>query len=404
MGPNDFDRATVGSHALDLVFVANDIAAELAALEASGLLRRPVALSAHGDGFSIDGRPVRVFCSNDYLGLAAHPTLVEAARRALAELGVGAGASRLISGTRPVHLAAERRLAALVDQPAALLFSSGYAANVGALSALLERGDVAFSDRLCHASLIDGLRLSRADVHVYDHADPEHLATLLDRHRNDGRQAWVVTDTVFSMDGDLAPILAIRELCERHDAGLFVDEAHAIGVLGAGRGLCAALGVRPEVTVGTLGKAAGVAGAFVAGTPELRTLLENRARSYVFSTATPPMLAEVARCAADLIEGAHDRRARIAAHGARLRAGLRALAGDVPDGETPIVPFLVGDADRAMAISARLLEAGFFVRGIRPPTVPEGTSRLRVVATAAHSDADVDALLVAFEHALGDAR
>jgi 8-amino-7-oxononanoate synthase len=380
--------------------VADDIAAELATLEASGLLRRPIALDAEGDGFSIEGRPIRVFCSNDYLGLAAHPALADAAHRAIDRLGVGGGASRLISGTRPAHLAAERRLAALVDQPAALLFSSGYAANLGALTALLDRGDVAFSDRLCHASLIDGLRLSRATVHVYEHADPSHLAELLERHRGDGRRAWVVTDTVFSMDGDLAPLRALRDLCDRHDAGLFVDEAHAVGVLGGGHGLCAARGVRADVTVGTLGKAAGVAGAFVAGSPELRTFLENRARSYVFSTATPPALAEVARAAADLIEAADDRRARLAAHGDRLRTGLRALGADVPAGEAPIVPVLVGDPQRAMAISARLLDAGFFVRAIRPPTVPDGTSRLRVVATAGHSEADVNDLLAAFATAL----
>lgn len=384
--------------------VLDDLRAELAELERLGLLRCPrVVDGARGAEVRVDGRRVLLFCSNDYLGLAADERLVGACQRALAEHGVGAGASRLVSGTSRTHLDAEERLARLVALPSALLFSSGYAANVGALSTVLERGDVAFSDRLNHASLIDGLRLSRAAVHVYDHADAADLRQRLQAHRRDGRRAWVVTDAVFSMDGDPAPLRRLRELCDAHDAGLFVDEAHSLGVLGEGRGLCHHLGVRPDVLVGTLGKAAGVAGAFVAGPPELRALLENRARSYVFSTAPPAVLAVAARVAADLVEQADEARATVRRHAARIRAALRAQGWDVPsEGLAPIIPVRAGEAARAMELSACLLERGVFVQGIRPPTVPPGTSRLRVVPTAAHRAEDVEALVDAFEAIRGD--
>lgn len=387
--PRSHDRA---------VPVLDILRSELLELESRGLLRRPHTLeAANGPLVHIDGRAVLLFCSNDYLGLADHPRLIERGRSALAEHGVGAGASRLISGSRSVHLETERALAAWVALPSALLFSSGYAANVGALSALLRRGDVAFSDRLNHASLIDGLRLSRATVHVYDHADPDHLEHLLRTHRSEGRRAWVVTDSLFSMDGDTAPLPALRRLCDTYEAGLFIDEAHALGVVGAGRGLANDLGVRPDALVGTLGKSAGLAGAFVAGAPELRALLENRARSYVFSTAVPPFLAAMIREALRLVEVANDGRARLARHAARLRAALAAQGWDVPmNGSAPIIPVVIGDPHRTMELSAQLLERGFFVQGIRPPTVPPGTSRLRVVPTAAHDDAQIEALIAAF--------
>ena len=368
---------------------------ELAALEQAGLLRRPRLVEGLGSSrVRIDGRSVVVFCSNDYLGLSADPRLIAAGHAALDAHGMGAGASRLVSGTRPTHLGAERALAELVDMPASLLFSSGYAANVGALSALLDRNDVAFSDRLNHASLIDGLRLSRATVHVYDHADTEDLERRLRERRADGRRAWVVSDTVFSMDGDLAPLRRLRELCDRYDAGLFLDEAHALGAIGAGRGLAHHLGVQADALVGTLGKSAGVAGAFVAGSSELRALLENRARSYVFSTAIPPFLAAIIEEAAGLIRGAGEARARLAEHARKIRGALVKQGWSVPrEGVTPIIPILVGDPGRTMELSARLLERGFFVQGIRPPTVPPGTSRLRLVPTAAHTGEQVAALL-----------
>ncbi len=380
------------------VSILEHLREELAELETLGLLRRPFAVEGHdGPETRINGHRVLVFCSNDYLGLGADPRWIDACRTALDCSSLGAGASRLISGTTEAHLAAERRLAELVRMPAALLFSTGYAANVGALSALVRRGDVAFSDRLNHASLIDGLRLSRGRTFVYDHADTDHLETLLREHRSAGERAWVVTDTVFSMDGDLAPLRTLRALCDRYDAGLFVDEAHALGVVGEGRGLAHDLGVPIDALVGTLGKAAGVAGAFVAGAPELRAVLENRARSYVFSTAPPPVLAVAARIAAGIVETATAERALLRQHAARIREALASQGWDVPtDGATPIIPVHVGDPRRTMELSARLLERGVFVQGIRPPTVPPGTCRLRVVPTAAHHREHVDELIAAF--------
>jgi 8-amino-7-oxononanoate synthase len=378
--------------------VLDDLRADLTALESAGLLRRPVVLDGpRGPVVRLDGREVVVFCSNDYLGLAADQQLRTAVCDAALEHGVGAGASRLISGTDSVHRAAERALAALVALPDALLFSSGYAANAGALSSLLTRGDVAFSDRLNHASLIDGLRLSRAAVHIYEHGDTDHLHRLLRAHRGEGRRAWIVTDAVFSMDGDLAPLVALRALADDHNAGLYVDEAHSLGVLGGGRGLCAELGARPDALLGTLSKAAGMSGAFVAGAPELRRVLENRARSYIYSTAVSPALAGAIPTAVQLILACDQGRERLRTHAKELRRGLAERGWPVDaGGVTPIVPLQLGTPERAMQLSARLLERGFFVQGIRPPTVPEGTSRLRIVVTAAHTEAQVGGLLDAF--------
>lgn len=345
---------------------------------------------------TIEGRPITVFCSNDYLGLGGSP-LVRAAKDGLAQDGVGAAASRLISGTHPVHLRAEDSLASWVGAPAALLFSTGYAANVGALSALLGRDDVAFSDRLNHASLIDGLRLSRARVHVYEHSRPAHLRELLRRHRAEGRRALIVSDSLFSMDGDLADPVALRSLADEYDAGLYVDEAHALGVMGEGRGWCHHHGVRPDVLMGTLGKAFGVAGAFVAGSAALRSWLENRARSYVFSTAPPPALCHAIITSVRRVQEGQELRERVLRHAEVLRSRLRGAGWRVPEGRSMIVPILIGDPERTMRLSASLLERGFFVQGIRPPTVPEGTSRLRLVPTAAHTDAQIEGLLRAFD-------
>lgn len=374
-----------------------DLRDRLHALDRAGLLRDTPTLSHPEPPFANrNGRRVLVFCSNDYLGLAAHPELRAALAAPTAELG--ATASRLIAGTRPAHHALEARLAAFVEQPAALLFSTGYAANVGALSALIGAEDVAFSDRLNHASVIDGLRLARGATHVYAHADPDDLERLLRRHRGTGA-AWIVTDAVFSMDGDLAPLTELRRLADRYGAYLYVDEAHALGVLGAGRGLAIDEDARADVVVGTLGKAFGVAGAFVAGPRSLRTYLENRARSYVFSTAPPlPLLAATDR-ALDLVRDASQRRARLRRLADQLRAGLRQQGHDVRMDPTPIVPLPVGAPEQAMALERALLERGLYARGIRPPTVPPGTSRLRLVPTAAHRSAHVEALLSAIRDA-----
>jgi 7-keto-8-aminopelargonate synthetase-like enzyme len=279
------------------------VAQSLAELQERHLLRVPRVLSGrHGPEVTVDGRPVLDFCSNDYLGLAGDPRIAAAARSALESHGFGAPSSRQISGTTDLHRAAESAFAIFVKTPRALLYSSGYAANVGALPALLGADSVVFSDELNHASLIDGCRLSRARIHVYRHLDLDHLAALIHRHRADAPRALLVTESVFSMEGDLAPLAELRALSDRHELGFYVDEAHALGVLGPeGRGACAAAGVTPDLLIGTLGKALGSVGAFAAGRDATIALLENRSRSLVFSTATPPSLAAAALCALELV-------------------------------------------------------------------------------------------------------
>jgi 8-amino-7-oxononanoate synthase len=297
-----------------------------------------------------------------------------------------------------IHLEAERALASFVKAPAALLFPTGYAANLGALQALVGPGDLVLSDELNHASLIDGCRLSRAEVRVYRHADAEHVDALLRAHRSRFRGALVVTDAVFSMDGDFAPLADFRSICDRWEAGLFVDEAHALGVFGpGGRGACAEAGIAPDVLVGTLGKAFGLAGAFVAGSKDLVRLLENRARSYVFSTAALPAMAGAVPTAVALVERAEEARSLLFGHAGRLRAALTAAGLDVRPGHSPIVPVIIGDPRAAMEASQKLFEADVFVPGIRPPTVPPGTARLRVVPMAAHSTEHIERAIAAFE-------
>lgn len=371
------------------------VQSELRELEAAGLLRglRHVE-GSQGHQLRVDGRSVLCFCSNNYLGFADHPVLVQAAKEALDRHGVGSGASRLISGTMQPHRHAEQRLASFVGAEAALLFATGYAANTGTLASLAGPQDVIFSDALNHASLIDGCRLSRAAVHVYRHRDPDHLQSLLAQHRPHARRALIVSDALFSMDGDRAPVVALRRLADHYDAALVIDEAHALGVLGPqGRGVCAAAGLAPDVLIGTLGKAFGVAGAFAAARAPVIQLLYNRARSFVFSTAPPPSTAAAIAEAVELVAAADDRRTRLAHHATRLRTELSALGCQLPSEQGPIVPLLVGAADATMRLSAALFDRGFFVQGIRPPTVPAGTSRLRIVPIATHTDDDVSQLI-----------
>jgi len=376
----------------------------LSELEAAGLLRRPLRISGpQGPEVQIDGRPVLCFCSNNYLGLANHPTLVAASEAATHGEGVGAAASRLITGTMDAHRDAEVAYADFVGTPAAVLFSTGYAANVGTVQALAGPGDVVFSDTLNHASLIDGCRLSRAKVYVYAHRDAEHLESLLREHRLRSRRALIVTDSLFSMDGTTAPLRDLEVLARRFDAGLLVDEAHALGVFGpSGRGLAAAQGVEPDVLVGTLGKSFGVAGAFVAASEEVVSLIRNRARSFVYSTAPPPLLARAAIAALTLVRGADAARESLLSHADKLRSELRLLGFEVPDGDSQILPVLIGENDRTMRLSAKLLEQGIFVQGIRPPTVPEGTARLRLTAMATHRPEHIDRAIDAFASLGGD--
>lgn len=353
----------------------------LAALERESLRRKLEPLeSAVGARVQINGRELLNFSSNDYLGLAAHPALIAAAHTALDAHGVGSGASRLVVGDTTAHQSLERALASFEGTEAALLFNSGYAANVGALTSLFGVGDVLFSDALNHASLIDGCRLSRARVVVYPHGDVEALEALL--RENPGRRRAVVTDAVFSMDGDRAPLKALRELSTRHGAALIVDEAHATGVLGAnGRGLCELEGVTPDVHVGTLSKALGSFGGFVCGSVALRELLLNRARTLIFSTALPAAVCAAAERALELVREGSARRK------------LDALREQLGAKSSAILPVMLGSAENALKVSAQLREAGILVKAIRPPTVAEGTSRLRIAVTAAHTHEDVAQLM-----------
>lgn len=366
-------------------------AESLSALERRHLRRFLEPLeSPQGPRVVVGGRGYVNFSSNDYLGLANDPSVIEAGREALLRHGLGAGASRLIVGDTEAHGSLERALCRFVGSEAALLFNSGYAANVGVLAALFGPGDVIFSDALNHASLIDGCRLSRAQTVVFPHRDVEALEALV--AQNPGRRRVVVTDTVFSMDGDRAPLRALGALCARQGLALIVDEAHATGVLGErGQGLSALEGVEVDLHVGTLSKSLGGFGAYVCGSLAARELLLNQARSLVFSTALPPALCAAAQEA--LLELQRPaRRAALWARIHQLAAGLTRL-GFPAAPDSAVFTVLLGDPKRALEASARLREQGLLVKAIRPPTVPEGTSRLRIAVSASHTEEDVDHLL-----------
>jgi glycine C-acetyltransferase/8-amino-7-oxononanoate synthase len=363
-----------------------DIADRLEELRDRGLYRRLRLISGpQGPRVLLDGRPVLLLCSNNYLGLADHPRVRQAAAEAAMRWGAGAGASRLISGNMSLHRRLEARLAEFKGYESALLFGSGYLANMGAIAALARRGEVVFSDELNHASIIDGCRLSRAETFVYRHRDTEHLAWGL--REAEGRGALIVTDGVFSMDGDIAPLEELALLARRHDCRLMVDEAHATGALGpGGRGSVAAAGLSGEVDVamGTLGKALGSYGAYVCASREIVDYLVNAARSFVFSTAPPPPVLAAALAALELLESHPHRIERLQANAATLRGALIAEGLAAGGSETQIVPVEVGDAERTMELSERILARGVFAQGIRPPTVPEGSSRLRFTVMATH--------------------
>ena len=376
--------------------------AAVAALDTQLLRRRRrVVAPLAGATLQADGRPLLAFAGNDSLGLAQHPALVEAAQRGAARYGVGATASPVICGHGPAHAALEDELARFVGLPRALYFYAGYAANSGALPALVERGDALISDALNHACLIDGARLSRADITVYAHNDMAALERALIATQG-ARRRLVVADAVFSMDGDLAPLPDMLALCERHDAWLYVDDAHGFGVLGqGGRGSLSHWGFTPGampprlIYMATLGKAAGVAGAFVAGVPSLVEWLMHKARTYFFATGAPPMIAEALRASLLLIEREDWRRERLQALRLRLRAGLAGLPWPAPATPSAIQPLMLGDSASALALMDALEMQGIWVPAIRPPTVAEGTARLRISLSALHSLADVDRLVAA---------
>ncbi len=381
----------------------DDARAELQRLEATHLLRRPrVVEGSSGPRIALDGNEVLDLASNDYLALARDPRLASAARASVDEDGVGATASRLIAGNHRRHVELERVLADWLQARSVCSFGSGYAVNVGVLSALLGPDDVVISDELNHASIIDGCRLSRATIVVYPHREVAAVERAL--VQTAGRRRLVVTESLFSMDGDVADLAALATLCKRHDAALMVDEAHALGARGPdGRGEAASCGISPDLLVGTCGKALGTYGAFVATTPALAQLLWHRARSLVFSTALPPMIAAATIAAVEIIRSADGeaRRGALAANARRLRAHVRVLGG-VVDGA--IAPLIVGDDRRVMAISSHLLERGVFVQGIRYPTVAAGAARLRVSVGAGLSFDEIDRASVLLDDAVSQIR
>ena len=377
----------------------DDARAELQQLEAEHRRREPRILDgAQGTHVTLNGALVLSFSSNDYLGLAGDRRLARAVASACEEDGSGAGASRLIVGNHRRHMAAERAIGDWLRYAGVRLFNSGYAANVGVLSALMNRDDVVFSDELNHASIIDGCRLSRARVVVFQHRDTAALERALGEHT--GRRRLVVSESLFSMDGDLADVEALSALCKRHGAALMLDEAHAIGVSGPeGRGVAAGCGVVPDLLVGTCGKALGAFGAFVASGPAVADLLWNRARSFVFSTGLPPMVPAAIVAAIGIVRGheGEERRRSLVARAVQLRKLIAGLGGSPT---SAIAPLVIGDDRQTMSISRRLWDARIFVQGIRPPTVPVGTARLRISLAANHLASDIDMLASTLSNAM----
>lgn len=366
--------------------------------------RRREVMVQEGVSMLVDGRRTLAFCSNDYLGLARHPALIEAAYAGLLDFGVGSGASPLVSGHSMANAKLERELAAFVDLPRALYFYAGYATNIGVIPALIGDGDALFSDSLNHACLIDGARLSRAQINRYPHSDLHALEVLLAQSMV--RRKLVISDAVFSMDGDIADIPGLLALCERYDALLLIDDAHGFGILGpGGRGTLAEFGLngikasRRVLYMATLGKAAGVAGAFVAGDESIVEWLLQKTRSYIFATAAPPMLACALRASLRVIEHDDERRGVLRERIAELRMGLEPIATSagwhLSYSRTPIQPLVIGDNEEALRVMNGLYTRGLWVPAIRPPTVPDGTARLRIALSAAHTARDIQRLITA---------
>jgi glycine C-acetyltransferase/8-amino-7-oxononanoate synthase len=369
----------------------SDIEEVLDDLRERGLYRRLRLVSGpQGPRVLLDGDPVLLLCSNNYLGLADHPRVREAAADAAMRWGVGSGASRLVSGNMTVHRRLEEQLAHFKGSAACVLFGSGYLANTGVISTLAHEGDVVFSDALNHASIVDGCRLARAETFVYDHCDTEHLEWGL--REAGGRGALIVTDGVFSMDGDIAPLEEIVELAQRYDARVMVDEAHSTGTVGpGGRGAVADAGLEQEVdiVVGTLGKSLGSYGAYVCCDKPMAKYLVNTARTLIFSTALPPPAVAGAMAALDLLREQPGRVDKLARNAEAMRSALVAEGLDTSVSETQILPLIVGDAATAMDACERALAQGVFCQAIRPPTVPHGSSRLRIAVMASHTKSEL---------------
>lgn len=373
----------------------SELAGALKRISSQGRYRCLQEIEAvRGPIIQIDGRELVNFSSNDYLGLATHPKLIEAAQAATAEWGAGSGASRLISGNLEIHEALERDIANWKRTESSLLFNSGYHANIGAIPALAGEGDVILSDALNHASLIDGCRLSRAETRVFAHNDMDALESLLKAAQPQGRR-FIVTEAVFSMDGDRAPLNDMLALADRYDAWVYLDEAHAVGVLGkTGAGLVEEFGIAAKfcnrlIQMGTLGKALGSFGAYVAGPSELREFLVNTARSFIFTTALPAGVAAAARRAIEILRADPEPQHRLWEN---IRYFYQLARASFPIGEpqSAIIPIVIGGESEAVRASLRLREAGYFIQAIRPPTVPAGTSRLRLTLSAGHQKNDIE--------------
>jgi 8-amino-7-oxononanoate synthase len=375
---------------------------ELRQLDDDNLTRFLRTLSSVGGKVVIEGRPFLNFSSNDYLNLANDPRLKKAAQEAVEVYGCGATASRLMAGHLTIHGDLEARLAAWTGLEAALVFPSGFQANLGVITTLAGRDGAVLSDALNHASIVDGCRLAKAETHIYPHGDAARAADALRRVDVSGRRV-MVTDTLFSMDGDVAPVAALSALAQEHGAYLAVDEAHALGVLGEGRGLCHEVGVRPDVMVGTLTKSLGSGGGFVAGSRDFIDLLLNKARSFIYSTGLAPACAGSALEALRILEMEPGLGEELLRRSDYLRAQLRGHGVDIPEDRSQIIPIPVGSNAAAMALSRALYDQGILVAGVRPPTVPEGTARLRISVTLAHDEADLMRLAGTLADALANA-
>ena len=376
-----------------------DFTGQIEHIRQQGLYRKcRIIDGAQGVKLNVDGKAVVNFCSNDYLGLANHPEVVAAFQKAADQYGVGSGSAHLICGHSHAHHALEEALAEFTGRKRALLFSTGYMANLGVISALVGRNDTVLEDRLNHASLLDGGLLSRAQFKRYRHSDLQDLRRLL---ADGAGRALIVSDGVFSMDGDLADLPSLAAFANQYQAGLMIDDAHGFGVLGAnGGGIVEHFGLSQEnvpILMGTLGKAFGTFGAFVAGSDELIEWLIQKARTYVFTTALPPAVAEASRTSLRLLQSQTWRRDRLKNLIEHFRMGARQLGLQLMDSQTAIQPVLIGDSQQASSVSAALLELGFWVGAIRPPTVPAGTARLRITFCAEHDEDQVDALLGALD-------
>jgi glycine C-acetyltransferase/8-amino-7-oxononanoate synthase len=376
----------------------NFLETELEAVKSKNLYRSlRVIEGEQGPAVTIDGRQVILLCSNNYLGLSSHPKLKEAAKEAIDRYGCSASSSRLISGNMELHERLERKIASFKRTEASLIFNSGYQANTGIIPALTDKEDIIFSDELNHASIIDGCRISKAEVKVFPHKDMEFLGKLLGESC-DFKQRLIVTDGVFSMDGDITPLPKIVELADRYSAMVMVDEAHATGVLGkGGRGTIEYFGLegRVPIVMGTLGKALGSFGAYVAGSKMLREYLINKCRSFIFSTALPPPVLASSIAAIELVEEEPQLRENLWRNVSYLRKGLKDLGYSIL-GDTQIIPLIVGDEKLTMRMGELLLKEGVFVQGICPPTVPQGKSRLRITVTSSHTMEHLEKVLASF--------